>query len=210
MTKKRGKPFDAQALMKLLFLPLTAFAVFLGSCTGGPAPVHVAQQLCSELSDPDEACWIELTDQTGCYVQIPAPHAADGDRAEIRTWTGECVEGLAQGTGTLEWGAIMWKHTGHLQAGKYHGEWEEDHTFGAAVSYYDGSGSYVEGVRHGHWYLYYGKGFPMKAPTWTARGTASGSRWGTIAFHTLVEIGVKAPTWTARSTASGRLRPPGP
>ena len=87
-----------------LFLPLTAFAVFLGSCTGGPAPVHVAQQLCSELSEPDEACWIELTDQTGCYVQIPAPHAADGDRAEIRTWTGECVEGLAQGTGTLEWG----------------------------------------------------------------------------------------------------------
>ena len=164
MTKKRGKPFDAQALMKLLFLPLTAFAVFLGSCTGGPAPVHVAQQLCSELSDPDEACWIELTDQTGCYVQIPAPHAADGDRAEIRTWTGECVEGLAQGTGTLEWGAIMWKHTGHLQAGKYHGEWEEDHTFGAAVSYYDGSGSYVEGVRHGHWYLYYGKGFSHEGP----------------------------------------------
>ena len=117
MTKKREKPFDAQALMKLLFLPLTAFAVFLGSCTGGPAPVHVAQQLCSELSDPDEACWIELTDQTGCYVQIPAPHAADGDRAEIRTWTGECVEGLAQGTGTLEWGTpVFGRYNNNVEA----------------------------------------------------------------------------------------------
>ena len=164
MTKKRQKPFDAQALMRLSFLPLTAFAVLLGSCTGS-ARVHVAQQLCSELSEPDEACWVELTDQTGCNIQLPAPYAAYGDRAETRTWTGMCVEGLGQGTGTLKWGApvsgnpILWKHTGHLQAGKYHGEWEEDHTFRPSAGYYVGRGSYVEGVRHGQWYEYYGEGF---------------------------------------------------
>ncbi len=169
MTKKRQKPFDAQALMRLSFLPLTAFAVLLGSCTGS-ARVHVAQQLCSELSEPDEACWVELTDQTGCNIQLPAPHAAYGDRAETRTWTGMCVEGLGQGTGTFKWGApvsgnpILWKHTGHLQAGKYHGEWEEDHTFRPSAGDYVGRGSYVEGVRHGQWYEYYGKGFSDEGP----------------------------------------------
>ena len=83
------------------------------------------------------------------------------------TWTGECVKGLAQGSGTLECTSgeyTVWKHTGHLQAGKYHGEWKEDHTFGPSASYYDGTGSYVEGVRHGQWHEYFGKGFFEKGP----------------------------------------------
>ena len=169
MTKKRQEPFDEQAPMRLAFLPLTAFVVFLGSYTGS-AQVHVAQQLCSELSEPEEACWVEPTNQTGCQIQLPARYAAYVGRAETGTWTGKCVEGLGQGTGTLQWGEpesgnpILWKHTGHLQAGQYHGEWEEDHTFGASAGYYVGTGSYVEGVRHGHWYEYYGKGFSDEGP----------------------------------------------
>ena len=170
MKMLRQTPVDTQAFARLFFLPLTALTVFQGSVMG-LAQVNVAQKLCSDLSQPDEACWVELTDQTGCYVQIPAPHVFWGHRVEIRTWTGECVEGLAQGTGILEWGRlelgdtrILWKHTGHLQAGKYHGEWEEDQSFGAAASYYVGRGSYVEGVRNGHWSLYFGKGFSEEGP----------------------------------------------
>ena len=167
MKKMRRMATDARALMRLSFLPLAALAVFLGSGTSS-AQVH-APQLCSELSGPDEACWVELTDRTGCSVQLPARFAAFGDSAETRTWTGECVEGLGQGSGTLQWGPesgdlIYWKHIGHLQAGKYHGEWEEDHTYGPSAFYYSGSGSYVEGVRHGQWFEYYGKGFSQEGP----------------------------------------------
>ena len=159
--------------MKLLLLCFAALIGLLSSCTE-PTPVHVSQSLCSDQSEQDEACWIELSDQTGCYVQLPASHAIWGvfspgrDCPETLTWTGECVEGLAEGTGTLEWtvdmSSLMWKHTGHLQAGKYHGEWKEDHTFGSSAGYYVGRGSYVEGVRHGQWHKHYSKGFFEKGP----------------------------------------------
>ena len=157
----------------IILLPLAALIGLLSSFTS-PPPAHFAQQLCSGQSEPAEACWIELSNQTGCYVQLPTPHATSyvsflaRDNAGTLTWTGGCVEGLAQGTGTLEWAVDVsfpiWKHTGHLQAGKYHGEWEEDHTFGPSAGYYDGSGSYVEGVRNGQWHEYYGKGFSQSGP----------------------------------------------
>ena len=43
-------------------------------------------------------CWMALTDRPGCYVWDPnfQPDATV-------TWTAECAEGLAQGTGTLNW-----------------------------------------------------------------------------------------------------------
>ena len=156
MTKKRNRPFAARALVT------TAFAICVG-CTGPDvAP------LCSEPSESDVACWVELTDKPGCYVQLPIPHAPWGDHRVIRTWTwtGECVEGLAEGSGILElhlltaygYTAMAWRHTGHLRAGRYHGEWDEDHTFGARAGYYVGRGPYVEGARHGAWDLYFGTG----------------------------------------------------
>ena len=152
--------------MKFLLVPVAALTGLLSSCTE-PTPDHVPQHLCSDQSEPEEACWIRLLHPSGCYVQIPAYHAGNWNNALMLTWTGECVEGLAQGSGTLERTSreyTVWKHTGHLQAGQYHGEWEEDHTFGPSASYYDGTGSYVAGVRHGQWYEYFGKGFFREGP----------------------------------------------
>lgn len=96
----------------------------------------------------DEACWIELFNRTGCPVQIPAYHVGYWDNTRTPTWTGQCVKGLAQGSGTLESKSGQYtisKHSGHLQAGKYHREWAEDHTLGPSASYYDGTGSYEGG-----------------------------------------------------------------
>ena len=161
MTKKRKRrPFAAWASMT------TLFAICVGCSGPDIAP------LCSELSELNVACWVDLTDKPGCYVQLPSPHARWEENGMIRTWTGECVEGLAEGSGTLEWDALTaggdttaaWKHTGHLHAGRYHGEWEEDHTFGVRAGYYVGRGPYVDGVRHGDWYLYYGVGFSDEGP----------------------------------------------
>lgn len=159
-TMKRKGPFAAGAFLTM------AFAICLGCAGPDIAP------LCSELSESDVACWLDLTDKPGCYVQLPIPHARWGHLGVIRTWTGECVEGLAEGSGTLEWDAltgagdtiVLWRHTGHLRAGRYHGEWDEDHTFGPQASYYAGRGPYVEGARHGAWDLYFGKGFSDEGP----------------------------------------------
>ena len=94
------------------------------------------------------ACWMELANSPGCYVWNP-----NLQPDETRTWTGECVEGLAQGTGTLNW---VWygrrsirEETGRLQAGKYDGQWVERGAGGRYVH----EGPYVEGKRHGQWVL---------------------------------------------------------
>ena len=89
---------------------------------------------------------MELSNSPGCYVWNP-----NLQPDTTPTWTGECVEGLAQGTGTLNW---VWfgdrsrrEETGRLQAGKYHGQWV---VRGAGGRYVE-EGPYVEGKRHGQW-----------------------------------------------------------
>ena len=68
------------------------------------------------------ACWMELYTPPGCYVWNPYLHPDT-----TATWTGECAEGLAQGTGTLNWfgfgGKTMCELTEPLQVVKYHGQW---------------------------------------------------------------------------------------
>ena len=72
--------------------------VELRNPTGDP-PTSAESRLpiCTEESDGD-SCWMELTNQPGCYVWNPNPHPN-----EIVTWTAECAAGAAQGTGTLTW-----------------------------------------------------------------------------------------------------------
>ena len=66
------------------------------------------------------SCWMELSNQAGCYAWNPHLQVD-----ETVTWTGGCIEGAAQGTGTLKWvyddGQKTSEHTGRLQAGKSHG-----------------------------------------------------------------------------------------
>ena len=91
------------------------------------------------------ACWMELADQAGCYLWNPNLQVD----ATV-TWTGECVEGLAQGTGTRKWvydsGKKTSEGTGHLQAGRGHGDWVEILASGDVRE-----GPYVDGKEHGQW-----------------------------------------------------------
>ena len=66
------------------------------------------------------ACWMESAQQPGCYVWNPS--LATG--ASV-TWTGECVGGLAQGTGTLTWisDGNPQTGTGRFQDGRRTGNW---------------------------------------------------------------------------------------
>ena len=121
------------------------------------------------------SCWMELENQPGCYIWNPNLQV-DG----TVTWTGECVEGIAQGTGTSKW---VWdsakktsEGTGELQEGKVHGAWviqaangiiwegpyEAGKRHGEWVFRIDGwgvgGGPYVRGKRHGPWVLSGSKG----------------------------------------------------
>ena len=91
------------------------------------------------------ACWRELSHQPGCHVWTSnlRPDATV-------SWTAECAEGMAQGTGTLKW---AWDRdqesidtTGRLRAGKRHGPWVERWANGTV-----NQGSYLEGKQHGKW-----------------------------------------------------------
>ena len=97
---------------------------------------------CAGLPKGSE-CWMALTDRPGCYVWDPKfqPDATV-------TWTAECAEGLAQGTGALNWawdaGLETLEATGRLQAGQRHGQWV--FRFGNGMVQ---EGPMVEGKQHG-------------------------------------------------------------
>ena len=121
------------------------------------------------------ACWMEVADQSGCYLWNPNLQVD----ATV-TWTGECVEGLAQGTGTGKWvydsGEKTQENTGHLEDGRRHGQWvirfasgtvwegpyEAGRWHGQWVfrikGWGVGGGPYVDDKRHGPWILTDGDG----------------------------------------------------
>ena len=139
-------------------------AVAVGATSGAAQiPPEVAKNRCEGKSG-EEACWQKLANHPECYFWNDESHRVE----RIVAWTGECVEGLAQGTGTLEstvsGGHLIGKDTGNLKEGKYHGKWDLDRTYGAMAGYYHGTGWYVEGVRHGHWHEYYGVGVSHEGP----------------------------------------------
>ena len=86
---------------------------------------------------------MESAQQPGCYVWNPS--LATG--ASV-TWTGECVGGLAQGTGTLTWisDGNPQTGTGRLQDGRRTGNWVLRFANGSVQE-----GPYVYGARNGNW-----------------------------------------------------------
>ncbi len=127
------------------------------------------------------ACWRELSNPPGCHFWTSSlrPDAAV-------SWTAECAEGMAHGTGTLKW---VWDRdqetietTGRLRNGKRHGRWvmqwadggisegpyDEGERHGPWVERWAngtvGEGRYVEGQRHGHWIIRDANGVVNEGP----------------------------------------------
>ena len=129
----------------------------------------------------EASCWMELSNQAECYVWNPYPQPD-----ETVTWTGGCVEGAAQGAGTLKWvydgGQKTSAGTGRLQAGQFHGRWvSRDADGGTQEGSYvagklhgnsvhrgaDGTvaeGPYEAGNRHGHWIVRFASGNTNEGP----------------------------------------------
>lgn len=109
-----------------------------------PPPVAVFQprRTCA-VEPPDTACWMEIVGRPGCHLWNPYPQPGT-----TVTWTGDCVRGLAQGTGTVAW---FWDGnqqtgTGSLADGEPTGRW--------VIRQHDGTvgeGPYVDGKPHGEW-----------------------------------------------------------
>ena len=91
------------------------------------------------------SCWMESSNQPGCHVWNTHLHVD----ATV-TWTGDCVEGMAQGQGTVNWawngGKKMREDTGHLVDGRYHGRWKYRDADGNVWE-----GPYEQGKPHGKW-----------------------------------------------------------
>ena len=108
------------------------------------AQTFSAAQTCQGKPKGSE-CWKELANHPGCHVWVDDP-VPD----QTVTWTAECAESLAQGTGTLKWvsdgGKKTTESTGRLESGKRHGRWR--------IRYWNGhvyEGPYEQGRRHGQW-----------------------------------------------------------
>ena len=93
------------------------------------------------------ACWMELANQSGCYVWNPTLRAA-----ETATWSGACSDGLAQGPGTDSHGYDDGEETGEgsYASGMRNGNWVIilGSNGDAALE-----GSYIDGNRDGWWAL---------------------------------------------------------
>ncbi|WP_419161008.1 toxin-antitoxin system YwqK family antitoxin [Candidatus Palauibacter sp.] len=112
-----------------------------------PPPSADRREVC--LQGPSAyPCWMELADQPECYIWVQR-HVNP-----TVTWSGECSDGYAQGTGTIGYsyrrgGRLpMVDRTAHglLVDGKRQGHWVTRLASGKSFE-----GPYVGGREHGHW-----------------------------------------------------------
>jgi len=114
------------------------------------------------FADDEEASWI--ADAKGCKIANPFPQPG-----ETVTWNGQCVNGLADGQGVMQWfidGKPMDRYEGNLsqgwaegegtlvrEGGRYAGEWKRSTQDGRGrFEAPDGSwyeGEWKEGQPHG-------------------------------------------------------------
>ena len=99
---------------------------------------------------PRANCWKALANHSGCYVWVSASHALYTGR-----WSGACVNGYAEGVGTLTWAGASAGSTasGQLDQGKQQGTWVEGYSNGDVAEI-----EYVDGVRNGKAVLRYASG----------------------------------------------------
>ena len=112
-------------------------------------------------------CWMELTSHPGCYVW----NNSLNENVTV-SWSGECVDGLGEGVGTLTASVgvdDIIEGTGALQEGRKRGEWvHRTPGWGEGKEFYvngklhgesifrwengrEDEGRYVEGEKHGYW-----------------------------------------------------------
>ena len=127
----------------------------VGVPSAAALPFAGADETCAGKPVGSE-CWMEVADQPGCHLWNPSLHAG----ATVR-WSGECVGGYAQGTGT-----VRWRYDGGLQTsdgsfldGKQHGTWVV-HEADGDVS----EGLYVDGQRQGIWTWWFTSGNVLESP----------------------------------------------
>ena len=158
----------------------------------GPEPLPVPEPICdSDSEDTDKwlNCWYELANPPGCYVWRGVDEWVKDPK-----WTGECVDSLASGTGSLivvEDG-VKREFIGAFRNGKKHGPWVEEVRVDGKLHSTE-EGSYVDGKRQGHWVRRMTRktgvaGYVQEGPyvdgnrhgLWTTRfttGTVRTSRW---------------------------------
>ena len=138
-------------------------SAFRGAGTTDSATRHALHRPQTTASRPDlgaegtcagksegTACWMELANHPQCYLWNP--NLQSGATA---TWTAECRNGFAQGTGTIQWtydaGEQSWR--GLLEDGKKEGDWVEEFDDGTIHM-----GPYVAGEREGDWVVRFADG----------------------------------------------------
>ena len=112
----------------------------------------VPQPLCDFDHETDAGegmnCWYKLTSPPDCYAWVGNNSWPGGDPE----WTGQCIDGVASGSGTLitnGWDDRKCQSTGSFLAGKEHGRWLDLRVDGLREE-----GPYVEGQRQGRWLSY--------------------------------------------------------
>ena len=128
-------------------------------------PAQVEGALCDGQPNGTE-CWQKLSSHSDCYFWTDLYV-----RGPSFEWTGDCVDGLAQGRGRLEWSSPPREdgfpgsargESGLLQDGKKRGHWVE--------GFFDGlhggkdDGPYVEGMKHGEWVHDYHGAWVQRGP----------------------------------------------
>ncbi len=118
--------------------------------TAEPIAAGPPGQLCS-ASGEEDGCWLAVADRDGCYVWKHNPR-----REESVTWSGDCQDGRASGSGTevrtflsRSYGRVTDSHDGTYEDGLRNGHWVEhfEYTGSGVIE----EGPYVDGMRNGHW-----------------------------------------------------------
>jgi uncharacterized protein YceK len=123
-------------------LGFVVVCLFFVGCASEPSNVSSKKSF-SVSSTGHSKYWI-ADKKTGCKVwnQQPGPN-------EAVTWSGKCVNGFAQGNGTLQWhknGIKTDKYVGNYVEGKMHGKGK--HTWVSSGNVYEGD--WVDNKRHGY------------------------------------------------------------
>ncbi len=132
-------------------------------------PADGASELPPEISAADTCdakpvgsqCWMQVSNQPGCYLWS----GSLGRNSSVE-WSGECLEGLAEGIGDLRW---AWEDdqgepnsensNGRMAEGKHEGPWVVRFANGTVAE-----GPFVEGERHGHWVVRFADGRVWEGP----------------------------------------------
>ena len=136
----------------------------IAGATSTAAPLSAGVQTCAGQPVGSE-CWMQVANQPGCHLWNPS--LATGATV---AWSGECVSGYAQGTGTVRWrydGGVQTEE-GSFFDGKQHGNWVVEEADGDVSE-----GLYVSGQRQGIWTWWFSNGNVKETPY--VNGEPSGS-----------------------------------